>query len=168
MKMPDTKEDGVADFLNSLFGLDTKRKKKRNLTWKSDLVECEIGDYLVVPLITSRQLRAEGRAMEHCVGNYDELCYRGLARVFSIRDLTGNRVATASLVWLDDYWHFEQLRGKKNAEALVCEETFFNGDSTVTEREPTELYFVGQDLLQRYRSAWAKRLRSYVCTLMQP
>lgn len=37
VKMADTKENRVhPDFLNSLFGLGTKRKKKRNLEWASD------------------------------------------------------------------------------------------------------------------------------------
>ena len=156
------------DFLNSLFGLGTKRKKKRNLEWASDLPACELGEFLIVPLTTSRQPRAEGRAMKHCAGHYDELCHRELARVFSIRDLSGNRVATASLIWLDDYWHLEQVKGYENAEVQESEETFFNGNTTVTQREPTELYFVGQEILQRYRSAWSVRLHSYVCKLMKP
>lgn len=167
--MADTKENGAhPDFLNSLFGLGTKRKKKRNLEWASDLPACEVGEFLIVPLTTSRQLRAEGRAMKHCAGHYDELCHRELARVFSIRDLSGNRVATASLIWLDDYWHLEQVKGPENAEVLESEETFFNGNTTVTQREPTELYFVGQEILQRYRSAWSERLHRYVCNLMKP
>ena len=167
--MADSKENGAhPDFLNSLFGLGTKRKKKRNLEWVSDLPECEIGEYLIVPLTTSRQLRAEGRVMKHCAGHYDELCHRGLARVFSIQDLSGNRLATASLVWLDDYWHLEQVKGRGNADVLESEETFFNGNSTVTQLEPTELYFVGQEILQRYRSAWSNLLHSHICTLTKP
>lgn len=155
------------DFLNSLFELDTNRKKKRNLEWVSELPECEIGDYLIVPLTTSRQLRAEGRAMKHCAGHYDERCHKGLARVFSIRDLFGNRLATASIIWLDDYWHLEQVKGSQNAEVLESEEVFFNGSSIVTQLEPTELYFVGQEILQRYRSAWSSRLQNYVFSLMR-
>lgn len=167
--MADTKENGAhPNFLNSLFGLGNKRKKKRNLEWVSDLPACEIGEFLIVPLTTSRQLRAEGRAMKHCASHYDELCHREQARVFSIRDLSGNRLATASLIWLDDYWHLEQVKGHENAEVLESEETFFNGNTTVTQREPTELYFVGQEILQRYRAAWSDRLRSYVCNLMKP
>lgn len=167
--MADRKDDGVApDFLNALFGLDTKGKKKLNLEWASAVLRCEIGDYLILPLTTSRLLRAEGRAMKHCVGHYDELCHKGLARVFSVRDISGHRVATASLIWRDDYWHLEQVKGHENAEVLESENTYFDGNSTVTELAPTELYFVGQEILQRYRSAWSKQLKSYVCDLMSP
>lgn len=169
MKMADEKENSAhPDFLNSLFELETKRKKKRNLQWVSDLPECEIGEYRIVPLTTSRQLRAEGREMNHCAGHYDELCHKGLARVFSIQDLSGNRIATASLIWLDDYWYLEQVKGYGNAEVLEGEETFCNGHSIITQLEPTELYFVSQEILQRYRSAWSDGLHSYVCKLMKP
>ncbi|WP_333689275.1 PcfJ domain-containing protein [Methylococcus capsulatus] len=155
------------DFLNAMFGLNTKGRKKRNLVWESDLAECEIGEYLIAPLTTSRQLRAEGRAMRHCVGNYDELCHKGRARVFSIRDSLGNRIATASLIWRDDYWHLEQIKGPQNAEVLENEETFFDGNSTVTQSEPTELFYIGQEILRRYRCAWSDRLHNYVCGLMK-
>ena len=168
LTMPDAVENGRSpDFLHPVLSPSPKNKK-RNLQWESDLSECEIGDYLSVPLTNSRQLRAEGRAMKHCVGHYDELCHQGLARVFSVQDLSGNRVATASLIWRDDYWHLEQVRGHENAEVLEIEETFFNGNSTVTQREPSDLYFVGQEILQRYRSAWSERLHKYVCKLINP
>lgn len=140
-------------------GQGIARRSKRNLAWDSALPECEIGDYQVVPLTSSRQLRAEGREMKHCVARYADLCFRGLARVFSIRDLFGHRVATASLIWRNDYWHLEQVKGVMNGNVLDCVETFFDGESTMTAMEPTDLYFVSQTLLQSYRSAWEERNR---------
>lgn len=53
-------------FVSALFSLGPSRKK-RNLQWESALAECEIGDFLIVPLTTSQLLRAEGLAMRHCV-----------------------------------------------------------------------------------------------------
>lgn len=155
------------DFLNSVFGLETKRRKKRNLEWSSDLPECEIGDYRIIPLTTSRQLRAEGREMKHCVGQYDELCHIGRVRIFSIQNQSGNRLATASLIWRNDYWHLEQVKGYDNAEVLEAEERCFSvGKSTLVQIEPPEIYFVCQELLQRYRSVWSKQLKNYVCNLL--
>lgn len=135
------------------------RRNKRNLAWVSALPECEIGDFQIVPLTTARQLRSEGREMKHCVALYADRCFRGLARVFSIRDLFGHRVATASLIWRDDYWHLEQVKGAMNGNVLEGVETFFDGESTMTEMEPTDLHFVSQTLLQSYRSAWEERNR---------
>jgi|GEM_PF-1458757 len=176
MNMADTNKTGCKvcavganhpDFLNSFFGLNTASKKKRNLVWESDLTECEIGEYQILPLTSSRQLRAEGRTMKHCARHYDEMCHKGLARIFSICDSSGNQVATALLVWIDDYWHLDQIKGYQNAEVLESQETYFDGDSTVTWLEPTELYFIGQEILQRYRSAWSNRLHTYVCSLVK-
>ena len=166
--MPDPGESEYQPaFLNALFGLGPSRKK-RNLQWESALAACEIGDFQIVPLTTSRLLRAEGRAMRHCVGNYDELCHQGLARVFSMQDFTGRRVATASLIWRDDYWHLDQIKGPSNAEVQESEHTFFDGDSTVTLIEQTELYYVGHEVLRLYRQAWDSALSSYVGGLLSP
>lgn len=154
-------------YLHAVLGPYPK-SKNRNLQWESDLSECEIGDYRIVPLTNSRQLWVEGRTMKHCAGHYDELCHQGLARLFSVQDLSGNRLATASLIWRDDYWYLEQVRGHENMEVLEIEETSFDGNSTVTQREPSDLYFVGQEILQHYRSAWSERLHKYVCNLLNP
>lgn len=164
MPVPD---DAQPAFLDALFGLGPQRKKS-NFHWESALAECEIGDFQIVPLTTSRLLRAEGRAMRHCVGNYDELCHQGRARVFSIRDLACRRVATASLIWRDDYWHLDQIKGPRNAEVLESERTFFDGDSTVTVIEQTEVYYVGHEVLRLYRQAWDSALGSYVRGLLIP
>ena len=102
--------------------------------------------------------------MRHCVGQYDEMCHKGLARVFSIRDLSNKRMATISLLWRDDYWHLEQIKGLQNADVLESESTFFDGNTTVTLLEPTELHFVSQEVLRRYRSAWNERLRASLTT----
>lgn len=167
MRVPDL-DDAQSAFLNALFGLGPPRKKKRNLHWESALAECEIGDFRIVPLTTSRLLRAEGRAMHHCVGNYDELCHQGRARVFSMQDLVGRRIATASLIWRDDYWHIDQIKGAHNAEVLESEHTFFDGDSTETLIEQTEVYYVGHEILRLYRQAWDLALGSYVRGLLSP
>lgn len=137
----------------------TVRRNKRNLAWASALPDCEIGDFRIVPLTTSQQLRAEGREMKHCVALYADLCHRGLARIFSIRDLCGHHVATASLIWREEYWHLEQVKGFMNADVIDGIETFFDGESTITEIEPTDLYFVSQSLLQSYRCAWDRQSR---------
>ena len=163
MAEPDTSHP-QADLLNAMFDTDRPRRKKRNLDWTSDLAECVIGEFVIVPLTTSRQLRAEGRAMRHCVGQYDEICHKGLARVFSIRDLSKKRMATISLLWRDDYWHLEQIKGRQNVDVLESESTFFDGNTTVTLLEPTELHFVSQEVLRRYRRAWSERLLASLTT----
>lgn len=144
------------DELNAIFRTSkrSKKKKKRVLVWDSALKEHELGDYQVIPLTSSWALRQEGRAMRHCVGGYDEMCSNGRARVFSIRDLMGKRLATMSLVFRDDYWHLEQVRGVANAEVCTSEEVYYDGERTVTQVDMADMHFVAYDVARCYRKAW--------------
>lgn len=158
MKKAELNQEQV-DELNAIFVLNkTGKKKKRELVWDSALEAYELGDYQVNPLTNSRALRQEGRAMLHCVGGYDEMCAKGRARVFSIRDLMGNRVATMSLVFWGDYWHLEQIRGAANAEVCTSEEVYYNGNRTETQLDMTDFHYIAHDVLRCYRQAWEKDL----------
>lgn len=144
------------DELNAIFGTSPRRKKrkKRVLVWDSALEVHELGDYQVIPLTSSWALRQEVRAMHHCVAGYDEMCFKGRARVFSIRDLMGRRLATMSLIFRDDYWHLEQLRGVENAEVCTSEYLYYDGERTVTQVNMTDMYYVAYDVARRYRKGW--------------
>lgn len=116
------------DEFNAIFRTSRRsRKKKQELVWDSALGDQALGDYRVIPLTSSWALRQEGRAIRHCVGGYDELCAKNRARVFSIRDLMEKRSATQSLVFRDNYWHLEQVKGVENAEVCISEDVFYRG-----------------------------------------
>lgn len=55
---------------------------------------CELGATAVVwqieELRTGMALRAEGRALRHCVATYVRRCFRGLASIWSLRSATGD------------------------------------------------------------------------------
>jgi hypothetical protein len=119
-------------------------RKKRNQHWESLIGQYEAGDFQVVPLISSDELRAEGYLMDHCIGRYyPTWCKQGFIRVFSIRDLDGRRVATASLVFEydEDRWKLEQCKGYCNMEV------------SFQESEPSDLHFVVQDIVRLYQQA---------------
>lgn len=128
-----------------------RRTRKLRLSWRSALAACEIGEYQVIPLTTSSELRKEGVAMNHCVGSHDVLCAVGTYQVFSIRDLDNKRVATMSLVFDQYGWHLDQIKGPGNAEVIYTEDTFFSGERTETVREYSELYYVAQEVLRQSR-----------------
>lgn len=133
-----------------------KRKQKRIRTWDSSLLSAEIGPYVFVALTDSGALKAEGRRMQHCVATYIDICRMNAARIFSVRDaISGQPVATLSLIWIDDYWRIDQLKGLRNAEVAIHQAIYFDGEETVIDIEMTELYFAAQELLLRYRRAWA-------------
>jgi hypothetical protein len=120
------------------------KRSKRNRRWVSLVEPYEAGDYLVVPLTSAVDLRDEAWLMNHCVGrNYPAWCKEGFIRVFSIRDLDGHRMATASLVF--DYdsnrWCVEQCKGYANID--VC----------WTSSMPSDLFFVVEDMARLYQKA---------------
>jgi hypothetical protein len=124
-----------------------QKRPKRNRRWVSLLEPYEAGDYLVVPLTSASDLRDEAWQMSHCVGrNYPTWCKDGFIRIFSIRNLDGRRIATASLVY--DYecnrWRIEQCKGYAD-----CEVCWRSG-------EPSDLLFVVEDLARLYQKAHEK------------
>jgi hypothetical protein len=132
-----------------------KMNKKRNRKWSSDLDAVEIGPFLFMPLTCTKALREEGFAMAHCVRAYEELCRLDYARIFSVRDaLNLERVATLSLIWENDYWHLDQIKGMRNVEVICQELTHFDGEQTVTEILVTDVHYAAMELVQRYREAW--------------
>jgi len=48
-------------------------------------------------LTNERDLKEEGRAMKHCVGDYAISCQLGNKHIFSVRDPEGNRIATGEI-----------------------------------------------------------------------
>jgi hypothetical protein len=71
--------------------------------------------YSIVPLDNAEELWKEGRAMDHCVGTYDEKVAIGDCYVYSVRQ--GNqRIATVELVRSNGKVRSSQIRGRCNAE----------------------------------------------------
>jgi len=137
-----------------------KKPKKRNRKWTSDLDAVQVGPYLFVPLTCTKELREDGRNMEHCVRSYENLCRINCTRVFSVRDdFTRFRIATLSLIWENDYWHLDQMKGVRNTEVVCAERTYFDGERMVTETDFTDLHYAAQEFVQQYREAWAIQRR---------
>ena len=128
-----------------------RRTRKLRLSWSSVLAACEIGEYQVIPLTSSAELREEGSAMRHCVGSHDVLCAAGIYLVFSIRNLDNKRLATMSLVFDQFGWHLDQIKGLGNAEVVYTEETFYSGERTETSRECSDLNYIAQEILRQCR-----------------
>ena len=52
---------------------------------------------MVVELLNREALEEEGRLLSHCVGTYAGVCQSGEARIFSVRNPTGERISTLML-----------------------------------------------------------------------
>lgn len=130
-----------------------RKSRKRNLRWESLIGPFEAGDYHVVPLTSSNELREEGELMNHCVGRrYHRWCHDGAVSVFSIRDLDGRRVATASLYFDFDLmrWRIEQCKGYANGNVTDANP---ERDSQPTQSGLTDLHFLVEYLLVKYQAA---------------
>jgi hypothetical protein len=91
--------------------------------------------------------------MDHCVGRrYHRWCHVGAVRVFSIRDLDGRRLATASIYYdsQEERWRIEQCKGVGNCE--VCE-TPMNADESPAGNQLSDIHFVVQELVVMYQRA---------------
>ncbi len=131
-----------------------KKNKKRNRRWLSDLDAVEIGPFFFVPLTCTKDLKDEGHAMEHCVGTFANFCRGDWLRVFSVRDLLGQkRLATLSLIFEHDHWCLDQIKGIRNTDVINQEQTYFDGDQVITDLSRTDLYYAGMELVEMYRRA---------------
>lgn len=139
---------------SALLATPAKRKsRKRNLRWVSLIGPFEAGDYQVVPLTSSNELREEGELMNHCVGRrYHRWCHVGAVRVFSIRDLDGRRVATASFYYDfdEERWRIEQCKGYANGNVT---DGYADWASQSTKSGLTDLHFLVEYLLVKYQAA---------------
>ena len=93
----------------------------RGLTWESVLNDCEIDEFKIRALISSIALQKEGLLMHHCVGNYDDECYEGYVRIFSLTDNQGLCSTLSIEETGDGIWRVEQVRAVCNGP--VSEET---------------------------------------------
>lgn len=107
----------------------------------------------MVPLTSSNELREEGELMCHCIGRrYHRWCHVGAVRVFSIRDLDGRRVATASFYYDfdEERWRIEQCKGYANGNVTDENPDWVN---QTTRPDFTDLHFLVEYLLVKYQAA---------------
>ena len=72
----------------------------------------------MMELTNSAQLREEGVALHHCVGNYAHLCYRGNSSIWSLRMWQGENIRSVLTVEVDPKKRAViQARGKANRSA---------------------------------------------------
>lgn len=103
-------------------------KKERQQHWSPGLEARQIGRFQIIPLTSSKQLKSEGWHMMNCVANYANACRRDEYRVFSIRNLSGKRLATLGLTHKNDQWWIDQCFGPCNsAENASLELIYENG-----------------------------------------
>jgi len=84
-------------------------------TWDSLVGPQVLDGCRVEPVTASTALRAEGKAMHHCVGGYAGPCAEGRYRVFHIDEPDGTR-STLGVHIAEGKAFFDQLRGPANSD----------------------------------------------------
>jgi hypothetical protein len=88
--------------------------------WVPYVQQLQLGELVAVSLNTSDDLWEEGAAQSHCVGGYDEHCYKNRSRIYSIRR-NGERVATLEI--------------RQSSKKLVIGQLYGAGNSRVTDKD---------------------------------
>ena len=85
------------------------------LKWESCLPSIVIGPWTILPLANAWVLREEALRQHHCADLYIRECLNGKCRIFSVRNLNGNRVATIGIERDGNGWKSFGIRGLANA-----------------------------------------------------
>lgn len=132
----------------------TVSRKKGNAKWECELSEVLIGDYLVVPLVSTKMLKSEGYWMNNCCREYAGECAAHAYSLFSIRSRSGERLATLGLKREQGSWELDQCYGPANRDVLEETLVYLDEDDAVqTEWVPTEMYYVAHEVVRLMNAA---------------
>ena len=144
----------IDDLLADEFSETSKFVSDELNAWESPLSEIEVGGYVFIPLVTLKMLKDEDFIMENqvidglddCIDELIDGCAEGYYCFFSVRDLTGKRIATAAYSWNSGRWEFDQCVGVDGANVLTNDIDYFidensNEDGFYCHVQP-DLYYV--------------------------
>lgn len=141
-----------ANELNAVFGVGLRgdvSAERRSGNWQCRLPETFIGEYLIVPLTSTRLLKTEGYVMNNCCREYSRQCEDQMYAMFSIRTRSGERIATLGLSKELGYWTVDQCYGPSNSEVMEEMCNFLDEDEVLqTEYFPTEIYYVAHEVVR--------------------
>lgn len=117
--------------------------------WECPLEEMIVGDYLIIPLTSTKMLKSDGYWMNNCCKEYSDRCATGEYALFSIRSRSNERIATLGLVNKSSSWQFDQCYGVGNAEVLEETIVYLSDDGELqSESYPTELYYISHEIVR--------------------
>jgi hypothetical protein len=144
----------VVSELNLLFSRELAVTTKLNSEkgsgkWFCSIRAVQIGEYMIVPLTSPRDVKSEGYMMKNCVREYIHLCKDGKYLLFSIRNSLNERIATLGVERRDNRWYFDECLGEENS--VVMETTVDPLDANNYEYEIfeyTEMFSVAHEIVR--------------------
>jgi hypothetical protein len=118
----DAIEHRHADWMRTWSTNSTKPQNRSATTlagWPVPVLSVESDGLHFVVLSTAAALVEEGKAMEHCIGEYADRCGASSLRAYSVRHRKSNqRVATLTVAYKveNDHWFLKEIKGPANTE----------------------------------------------------
>jgi len=141
----------TADELNVLFAaeLSNAASNKKPAKWPCLLPQRIIGEYRITPLTSGRMLKSEGYLMNNCCRDYIRQCENLEYCIFSVRSLTGKRVATLGIAIAQGHWVFDQCYGPSNTDVLEETYEYLDEDELIqVDWRQTELYYAVHEVVR--------------------
>lgn len=124
-------------------------KKSKKRSWKSQLFETIVDQFLIIPVTSAKMLRSEAYWMNNCCQDYAGQCANLEYNIFSIRSRSGERFATLGVINDNGYWRFDQCFGSSNSNVLEETLEYLDEDDVLQEeRFPTELFYVVHEVVR--------------------
>ena len=123
--------------------------KPRRQRWSCPLPMLRIDEFDIIPLTSTRLLKSEGYHMNNCCRDYAAQCANGTYCMFSIRNHSGDRLATLGAKKVDDHYHLDQCFGPSNTNVidLFIEHTD-NSNTPHIEWQRTELFYAASEVIR--------------------
>lgn len=133
--------------------VDTKSffslKKPHRQRWNCPLPMLRIDEFDIIPLISTKMLKSEGYHMNNCCKDYAAQCAQGTYFVFSIRNHSGDRLATLGAKKVDDHYSLDQCFGPSNSNVTdIFVEYTDDNDYPTVEWQRTELFYVASEVIR--------------------
>ena len=94
-------------------------------------------------------LKSEGYWMNNCSREYARQCENIEYCIFSIRSLSGGRLATLGIKNDKGSWSFDQCYGPSNSEVLEETHEYLDEDEVLQfDCNPTDLYYVAHEVVR--------------------
>ncbi len=146
MHIPDTLHPTHFHSDSNKFFLPKKPHKQK---WTCPLPMLRIDVFDIIPLTSTRMLKSEGYHMHNCCKDFAAQCAEGTYHVFSIRNTSGDRLATIGAKKVDDHYSLDQCFGPSNSNVtdMFIVHTDYNNIPDV-EWQRTDLFYVASEVIR--------------------
>lgn len=128
--------------------LERRKAEGGCLGWTPMVQKLQAGNLEAISLNNSDELWEEGTEMSHCVGGYDQDCFKNVSRIYSIRR-NGERVSTLEIRKVAGKLTIGQNYGRRNTRVTDVAVTQFANKVLAACRRAPELNLADNKVLRK-------------------